>query len=79
MFILEFISLKRLFKLLSIPVLLLVIESCSNEPIGQELSNSFDSPLQEKLPENSDLKNKNNSTQAQLEKKRKGIRWTFAI
>lgn len=32
-------------RLFLIPSLLTIVQSCSNNPIGQELSNSFDSPI----------------------------------
>ena len=42
-------SIQRISKLFFTPILLVLIQSCTNTPIGQQLSNSFDSPI-EKTP-----------------------------
>ena len=41
----KFIYPIRLLRILSTPVLLSLVQSCSSSPIGQELSNSFDAPM----------------------------------
>jgi len=43
-------SFQKVSKLFITPILLVLIQSCTNIPIGQELSNSFDSPSEMNLP-----------------------------
>ena len=39
-------SIQRISKFFFTPIILVLIQSCTNNPIGQQLSNSFDSPVE---------------------------------
>ncbi len=53
-------SFKRFLKTLIFPSLLVLIQSCSQTPIGQELSDSFDSPIEPKVEKDSQLEKEKN-------------------
>jgi len=68
MLILLFPFYKRLLKIFLAPSLLLLIQSCSQIPLGQELSNSFDSPNQPKVQKDSLLVKERTSSKVKVEK-----------
>ena len=60
---------QRVLGLFFSPILLVMIQSCSNTPIGQELSNSFDSSIDANPSEESSLKKDSSISQKSSKRK----------
>jgi len=56
----------RILKLFITSTTLLMVQSCSNTIIGQDLSDSFDSPVQNNVSQEKSLKNNNSLSQSKV-------------
>ena len=59
---LQFSFSKRFLKIFFFPCLLFLIQACSQTPIGEKLSNSFDAPIDQNSTNDSDLNKVNTSS-----------------
>ena len=67
MLILEFTLIKRISKSFLITIILLLVQSCSQSQIGEELSNSFDVPTEQQNRENLESKKINTVSTIQVD------------